>query len=91
MTYEAQNPMIPIKLTAIAAEPNMGVLVWILGKERAIPENYLHVEINEAAIDWHNFGSNYDQVVINAADEAEGQAFTTEYAGKSGIMAGCVK
>ncbi|MFT5368619.1 MAG: hypothetical protein ACI8V2_003585 [Candidatus Latescibacterota bacterium] len=76
-----------MKLTAIAAEPNMGVLVWILGKERAIPENYLHVEINEAAIDWLNFGSNYDQVVINAADEAGGQAFTTEYAGKSGIMA----
>ena len=87
MTYEAQNPMIPIKLTAIAAEPNMGVQVWILGQDRAIPENYLHVEINEAAIDWLNFGSNYDQVLTDAADEAGGQAFTTEYAGKSSIMA----
>jgi hypothetical protein len=87
ITYEAQNPMIPIKLTAVAAEPNMGVLVWVLGAERAIPENYLHVEINEAAIDWLNFGANYDQVVIDAADEAGGQAFTTEYAGKSGLMA----
>lgn len=87
MTYEAENPMIPIKLTAIAAEPNMGVQVWILGQDRAIPENYLHVEINEAAIDWLNFGSNYNQVLTDAADEAGGQAFTTEYAGKSSIMA----
>ena len=87
MTYEAQQPMIPIKLTAVAAEPNMGVQVWILGQERAIPENYLHVEINEAAIDWLNFGANYNQVLIDAADEAGGQAFTTEYAGKSDIMA----
>ncbi|MGA1197585.1 MAG: DUF2330 domain-containing protein, partial [Candidatus Latescibacterota bacterium] len=87
MTYDAQQPMIPIQLTAVAAEPDMGVLVWILGQERAIPENYLHVEINEAAIDWLNFGSNYNQVVKNAADEAGGQAFTTEYAGKSSLMA----
>ncbi len=86
MTYDAQQPMIPIQLTAVAAEPDMGVLVWILGQERAIPENYLHVEINEAAIDWLNFGSNYNQVVKNAADEAGGQAFTTEYAGKSSLM-----
>lgn len=87
MTYDAQQPMIPIQLTAVAAEPNMGVLVWVLGEERAVPENYLHVEINEAAIDWLNFGSNYNQVVMDAADEAGGQAFTTEYAGQSNIMA----
>ena len=86
MTYDADMPGIPIKLTAIAAEPDMGVLVWVLGQNRAIPENYLHVQINEASIDWLSGGGNYDQVVTEAANEAGGQAFATEYAGKSTIM-----
>ena len=86
MTYDADMPGIPIKLTAIAAEDNMGVLVWVLGQNRAIPENYLHVEINEASIDWLTGGGNYDQVVTDAANEAGGQAFATEYAGQSTIM-----
>jgi hypothetical protein len=86
MTYDADMPGIPIKLTAVAAEDNMGVLVWVLGQNRAIPENYLHAEINEVSIDWLSGGSNYDQVVTEAANEAGGQAFATEYAGQSAIM-----
>lgn len=86
MTYEADKPGIPIILTAVAAEDNMGVLAWVLGQHRAIPENYLHVEINEASIDWLSGGSNYDEVVTEAANEAGGQAFATDYAGESAIM-----
>ncbi|MDP6039018.1 MAG: DUF2330 domain-containing protein, partial [Candidatus Latescibacteria bacterium] len=86
LTYDANMPGIPIKLTAVAAEANMGVLVWVLGQNRAIPENYLHVEINEASIDWLSGGGNYDQVVTEAANEAGGQAFASEYAGQSAIM-----
>ena len=51
LTYEADLPGIPIRLTAIATQPNLGVLTWVLGTDRAIPSNYLHVEINEARID----------------------------------------
>ena len=86
LTYAAENPGIPIRLTAVATEPNMGVLVWVLGEHRAIPNNYLHVQINEALIDWFNGGFNYNDVVTEAADEAGGQAFATDYAGTSGIM-----
>ncbi len=86
MTYAADNPGIPIRLTAVATQPDMGVLVWILGSHRAIPNNYLHVHINEARIDWFNGGFNYPQVVTEAANEAGGQAFATDYAGPSKIM-----
>ena len=86
LEYPSVEPMIPIQLTAVATEPDLGVLVWILGEERAIPKNYLHVRINEALIDWFNFGFNYQDVVTRAADEAGGQAFATDYAGASSIM-----
>ena len=86
LTYEAEQPGIPIRLTAVATQPDMGILVWVLGNQPAIPENYLHVEINEARIDWLNGGRNYNQVVAEAADEAGGRAFATDYAGTSSIL-----
>ncbi len=86
MTYAAERPGIPIRLTAVATEPDLGVLAWVLADHRAIPENYLHVKINEALIDWLNWGRNYPEVVTQAANEAGGQAFVTDYAGPSSIV-----
>ena len=85
--YESDLPMIPIILTSVAADPDMGVQVWVLGEDRAIPRNYRHTSINDAALDWLNFGQNYAQVVTDAVDEAEGHhSFVTEYAGSSNVM-----
>lgn len=86
LTYAAEQPGIPIQLTAIATEPDLGVIAWVLSENRAIPENYLHVEINEAKIDWLNGGTNYAELVSEAANEAGGNAFTTDYAGPSDVM-----
>ena len=86
MTYPAEAPGIPIRLTAVATVPDLGVLAWILAEQRAIPENYLHVQINEALIDWFGGGFNYPEVVTAAANEAGGQAFVTDYAGPSSIV-----
>ena len=86
MTYAAETPGIPIRLTAVATVPDLGVLAWILAEQRAIPENYLHVQINEALIDWFSGGFNYPEVVTAAANEAGGQAFVTDYAGPSSIV-----
>lgn len=88
LTYPSQLPMIPIVLTSVAAQPNMGVLVWMLGEARAIPRNYNHVIINDAQIDWLNRAQNYNDVIIRAVSETpEKHAFVTEYAGTSGVMA----
>ncbi|HET6610939.1 MAG TPA: DUF2330 domain-containing protein [Kofleriaceae bacterium] len=95
--YKSALPMIPLILTSVAADPNMGILVWILGEHRAIPRNYYHTVINDAAIDWINFGKNYVDVITRAVNEAEGgpiaanaahQSFVTEYAGPSNIVSG---
>ncbi len=50
--YQSDLPMIPIILTSVAAQPNMGVQVWMLGAGRAIPRNYYHTVINDSQIDW---------------------------------------
>ncbi|MFB6263638.1 MAG: DUF2330 domain-containing protein [Bradymonadaceae bacterium] len=83
LTYSDSEPMIPIKLTAVAAKEDMGVLVWVLGEHRAVPKSYKQVELNPAAVDWFNPQSNYDEVVTAAADEAGSRAFVTEYADES--------
>jgi hypothetical protein len=84
--YESALPFIPIRPTAVAANDDMGVLVWVVGKSRAIPDNYKALELNEALIDWFNPMLNYDKVVSAAADEAGGQGFVTELAAKSSTL-----
>lgn len=85
--YRSDLPMIPIVLTSVAADPDMGVLVWVIGHSRAIPRNYFHTLINDALIDWSNSGANYVDVITRAVDEADGHhSFVTEYAGTSAIM-----
>lgn len=88
LSFTSDQPTVPIRPTAVAAEPDMGVIVHVLGEARAIPENFLHVRINEAAIDWPGGGQNYPDVVSQAADEAGGQAFATDYAGASNGLRG---
>ncbi len=83
ITYDTDQPMIPIRPTAVAANDDMGVMVWVLGESRAVPVNYRSLELNEALIDWLTGGSNYNAVVIAAANEAGGQGFVTERAGVS--------
>ncbi len=88
LTYESERPIIPIQPTAVAANEDMGVKVWVLGDSRAIPNNYYHLEINQAMINWFNPNSNYNEVIINAANEAdEGHGFVTEQAGPAGGFA----
>ena len=85
VTYAADAPGIPIRLTAVATEPDLGIFTYILSEHRAVPTNYRHVQINEALIDWVADGSNYQRIVTQAANEAGGQAFVTDYAGPSQI------
>jgi hypothetical protein len=83
LTYSASKPMIPIKLTAVAANDDMGVMTWLLSSARGVPQNYLGLELNEARINWFNASSNYNDVVTAAANEAGGRGFVTEFAGPS--------
>ena len=88
VTYPGTEAMIPLVLTSVAAMPDMRIQPYVLSDRRAVPNNYLHVQINEAAVDWLGWGGNYDDVVTEAANEAGGQAFATDYAGSTEPFAG---
>lgn len=83
LSYEANAAAIPIRPTAVAANDDMPILVWVLGEERAVSTNYLDLQLNELLIDWFNPGNTYNDVVIAAADEAGGQGFVTELSGST--------
>ncbi|MCA9660759.1 MAG: DUF2330 domain-containing protein [Myxococcales bacterium] len=86
MTYEGDRPCVPLRLTRIAAAEDMPIRVFALARERAAPTVYKHVVLNQALLDWIQGANNYFDVVIQAIDEAGGQAFITEYAGTSNVV-----
>jgi MYXO-CTERM domain-containing protein len=86
--YEGVEPCVPIRLTRIAAQDDMDIRTFFLGDARTVPVNYRHVLVNPLKIDWINDGANYKEVITMAVDaqEADGNAFVTEYAGTSSVV-----
>lgn len=86
--YEGDEPCLPIRLTRIAAEEDMGIRAFFLGEHRAAPMNYAHVVLNHIAVTWlPALGADYEDVVTLAVDQTEGgMGFVTEYAGASSIV-----
>lgn len=81
VTYASENPMIPLRLTAVAANPDMAVLTWFFADAQAVPDNYAHMEIDDRDITFFTFGGNdYRSLLRSEADRFNGQAFVTEYA-----------
>src|SRR6185295_11436177 len=58
LKFRAAEPCVPLRLTAIAANPDMPVLLWVLGENRVVPDGYHEIEIDEARINWEGAGSN---------------------------------
>jgi hypothetical protein len=88
LTFAAEKATVPVQLTSVAATPDMRMEAYLLSDGRGVPTSYLHVHINEAAIDWWTQGSNYSDVITQAADEAGGHAFATDYYGSTDLFAG---
>jgi hypothetical protein len=88
ITYRGDAPMIPLRLTAVAATPDMRVLTWFYADKQAVPVNFAHMEIPDEDIQFFLFGgNNYRQLIGDKANEFGGQAFVTEYAAPSRELA----
>jgi MYXO-CTERM domain-containing protein len=88
LRMQEQEACVPLKLTAIAAQEDMEVRVFFLDAARVVPANYRHVLVNPLKLDWFNNAANYKEVITMAVDaqEADGNAFVTEYAGPSNVV-----
>jgi hypothetical protein len=83
LTYDSTRPMIPLRLTAVAANPNMTVLTWIFADAQTFPVNYARPTIDDEDIrgTFLTFdGTNYLQLLDATIDLYDGRAFVTEYA-----------
>ena len=82
VTYPSERPMIPLRLTAVAANPNMAVMTWFYAQAQAVPINYAKIDIADTELVFFGAGAsnNYRQLIGQKADEFAGQAFITEYA-----------
>ncbi|MFK7803351.1 MAG: DUF2330 domain-containing protein [Anaerolineae bacterium] len=81
ITYGGQKPMIPLRLTAVAANNDMPIFVWIYGPTQAVPENFEHMHIATEEITFSNFGGNdYQLLLRERANALGGRAFITEFA-----------
>ena len=81
LTYAGTEPMIPLRLTAVASLPNMPIFTWFFADDQVVPTNFAHMEIDTAEITFDSFGGNdYTRLIQQRADALFGQAFITEYA-----------
>ncbi len=82
VTYPSERPMIPLRLTAVAANPDMAVMVWIYADRQAVPMNYAKMSIANDELTFFGWGqgNDYRRLMGTKADEYGGQAFITEYA-----------
>ena len=81
ISYPGTQPMIPLVLTAVAAEPEMGILVFIAGSERYEPANYegLFIDTDLLQADPRTGDTNYYPLLSYLADQFDRQAFFTEF------------
>ena len=92
-TYAGNAITVPLRLAASAGAISGKLTVDIAAEHRAIPENYLHVHLNQARLSWMDlYGgffaglwgpplpSNYDEILAEAISEAGYHAFSTEHA-----------
>lgn len=84
-TYEATAPTIPLKLTAVAAQPLMGVLVFVVADGAYEPAgDFDAVAPDTNAITFDGNGrTNYFAWVARMATEREGRRFVREFVGNT--------
>jgi hypothetical protein len=92
-TLPGTAPSIPLRMTALAAEPEMGIVVFVLGQRRFEGKNWANIEIADDQIRYNPFSysfpvrTNWTQLVAKGVDEKGGQGWVTEFAGASASYA----
>lgn len=82
MTYRGDYPMIPLRITAVAAEPELTVTAFIYADEPYGPKGRHIVQINEDWISDDGTGrTNYPMALSRAVDNGGGDGFVVEFAG----------
>jgi hypothetical protein len=82
-------PSIPLRMTALAAEPEMSIVAFVLADTRFEGKNWPNLVIDDNQIRYNPFSAafpfatNWSRLVAQAVDEAGGRGWVTEFAGPS--------
>ena len=87
MTYrnEAGGSLsIPLRLTAVAAQPLMHIQAFVVADRPYVPSNYSNAvpDTDELLVD-RGGGTNYAEWVARASSESEGQLWISEFVGEA--------
>ncbi len=88
-TLPGTAPSVPLRMTALAAEPEMSIVVFVLGAQRYEGKNWANVQIADEKIRFNPFLNSFDvstnwaTLVAQGVDAAGGQGWVTESAGSS--------
>lgn len=80
------SPNIPLRLTSIAAAPEMGIVAWVFADQRYEPmAPAKELEIDNSQLRWGGYPewTNWKAVVARAVDAAEGKGWVVDQAGKT--------
>jgi hypothetical protein len=95
MTLPGITPTIPLRLTAIAAEPEMGVAVWILGERRYEPADSEEIDIPKDDLRWipgtYPPQTNWTNLVAAYVDARGGRGWVVESAGSTEALHSAVE
>ncbi|HJT59119.1 MAG TPA: DUF2330 domain-containing protein, partial [Ktedonobacteraceae bacterium] len=78
ITFPTTSPqvVIPLRMATVATMPHMGLLVWIFGSGRFVPQNYQSIHISDQQL----MNADYTSLLDKSVTQASGHAFITEYA-----------
>lgn len=81
LTYAGTTPMVPLRLTAVGAEPELTVTTYIYGDQPYVPVDQ-PIVVLDAPLTFDRRGrSSYPMLLARTIDEAGGAAFVSEYRG----------
>lgn len=92
MTLPGTAPGIPLRMTALAAEPEMGIVVTVLGSQRYEGANWPNLEIPPSelravvAFEPFRIRFNWPEAVARAVDDAGGRGWVTDLAEPTGAL-----
>ena len=82
MVLPGTSPTVPLRMTALAAEPEMGIVVFVLGAQRYEGANWPNLEVPDDMLeyDWRTGKHNWVAAVARVVDEAGGNGWVTDTA-----------
>ncbi|MCA9606257.1 MAG: DUF2330 domain-containing protein [Myxococcales bacterium] len=81
LTSDNDEPCIPLRLTRIAATPDMPITAYFLGERRVRPMNFMLIEPDYDDSGLWLGGTSYTSYVGGLVDDVGGHGFVTDYAG----------